>query len=118
MAVVGVAGGQFLGGVISTCMKLKVRGMAKLCMTVSVAMIILNAALWIKCDQEKLAGITLQYSDTLVQYFVILKHFIKLDSLLVIITVQDIYNRYSLVNYVLDPSVYYYDLKKYRSMNI
>lgn len=64
IVVPGAAGGQLLGGIICKVKKLKVRGMTLLCVLACFLTMLAMSSLWANCEQEKIPGITVQYSNT------------------------------------------------------
>ncbi|KAK3087766.1 hypothetical protein FSP39_010363 [Pinctada imbricata] len=63
IAVPGAAGGQFVGGLICKRMNLKVQGMIRLNIIVCFVAMVLDAVVWVRCDLEDIAGVTVHYSD-------------------------------------------------------
>ncbi|XP_013383827.1 solute carrier organic anion transporter family member 4C1, partial [Lingula anatina] len=64
VAVPGAAGGQLLGGIISSKMKLKVKGMLKLSMTACVMAALLAASFWISCETPSVFGVDIPYPNS------------------------------------------------------
>lgn len=63
VAVPGAAGGQFVGGIICKKMKLKVKGMLRLNVIVCILALLLDAVVWVRCDLEDIAGVTVGYNQ-------------------------------------------------------
>jgi organic anion transporter 4A/organic anion transporter 4C len=61
VAVPGAAGGQLVGGLICKKWKLKVRGMLRLNVIVCIIALFLDAVIWIRCDLEDIAGVSVGY---------------------------------------------------------
>ncbi|XP_048780929.2 solute carrier organic anion transporter family member 4C1-like isoform X3 [Ostrea edulis] len=61
IAVPGAAGGQFVGGMICKRWKLKVRGMLRLNVIVCVIALLLDAVIWVRCDLQDIAGVSVGY---------------------------------------------------------
>lgn len=63
VAVPGAAGGQFVGGIICKKWKLKVKGMLRLNVIVCIIALLLDAVVWVRCDLEDIAGVTVGYNQ-------------------------------------------------------
>lgn len=63
MAVPGAAGGQFVGGYLCKCLKLKVKGCIRVAIICSSLAIFVASAMWIRCDQNNVAGVTKEYHN-------------------------------------------------------
>lgn len=63
IAVPGAAGGQFVGGIICKKWKLKVKGMLRLNVIVCIIALLLDAVVWVRCDLEDIAGVTIGYNQ-------------------------------------------------------
>ncbi|XP_071143715.1 solute carrier organic anion transporter family member 4C1-like isoform X2 [Mytilus edulis] len=62
MAVPGAAGGQFIGGLVCKRWKLKIQGMLRLNIIVCIAAMILDTVVWIRCPEDSVAGVNIQYN--------------------------------------------------------
>ncbi|CAH1774950.1 unnamed protein product [Owenia fusiformis] len=60
-AVVGAAGGQFLGGYLSKRFKLKVKGMLRLCLGSTIVCFVLVFSFIAKCKPANISGINVSY---------------------------------------------------------
>lgn len=50
-----------LGGVLIKCLKLEIRGMMRLCLSMSFVGLLVGAGFFINCDETSFAGITVSY---------------------------------------------------------
>lgn len=64
MAVPGAAGGQLFGGYLSKRLKLKVKGCIRVAIICSSLAIFISSALWVRCDNNNVAGVTKRYSNS------------------------------------------------------
>lgn len=63
IAVPGAAGGHIIGGVIINRLKLKVRGMLRMTLSLAVTNAFFCAAFWFTCVKNPLAGVTVPYTN-------------------------------------------------------
>lgn len=64
VAVPGAAGGQFVSGLLCKRLNLKVKGMLRFVIIAAMSAGILDAAVWIRCQQATISGVTTQYSQS------------------------------------------------------
>ncbi|KAK3598167.1 hypothetical protein CHS0354_008841 [Potamilus streckersoni] len=63
ITIPGSASGTFVGGLICRCMSLKVKGMTRFCFIGCLLQGICFSAIFLRCDQAKMAGINHPYSN-------------------------------------------------------
>ncbi|XP_060574876.1 solute carrier organic anion transporter family member 4C1-like [Ruditapes philippinarum] len=64
MAVPGAAGGQFFGGYLCKCLKLKVKGCIRVAIICSSCALLVSSVLWIRCSHDNVAGVSREYSNS------------------------------------------------------
>ncbi|XP_060072652.1 solute carrier organic anion transporter family member 4C1-like [Ylistrum balloti] len=62
VAVPGAAGGQFVSGYLCKRLNLKVRGMLRFIIIVCILATVLDFCVWMRCSQETIVGVNMQYS--------------------------------------------------------
>ncbi|KAL3892413.1 hypothetical protein ACJMK2_004623 [Sinanodonta woodiana] len=64
VVVPGAAGGNFVGGLVCKCLKLKVKGMTRVSFIGCLLTSLFFAVLFLRCEQSKMAGVNHQYSNS------------------------------------------------------
>ncbi|XP_053383119.1 solute carrier organic anion transporter family member 4C1-like isoform X2 [Mercenaria mercenaria] len=64
MAVPGAAGGQFFGGYLCKCLKLKVKGCIRVAIICSSCAVLVSSVLWIRCNPGNVAGVSREYLNS------------------------------------------------------
>ena len=76
VAVIGAAGGQFAGGLITKKWKLKVRGLLRFNFILLFIMLALDSIAWIRCDHD-IAGVNVPYTQTYVYISMNVNHYLS-----------------------------------------
>ena len=61
--VPGAAGAIFVGGLITKCLKLKIRGMLWICIGCGLLSVVAVLIMMMRCEQAQIAGITAPYNN-------------------------------------------------------
>lgn len=63
LAVPGAAGGNFVGGFLIRCLKLKIRGQLRACVVLSLICALLVLSFLMRCSDIYIAGVTSPYNN-------------------------------------------------------